>query len=227
MDTTPELVTTIRAALTQAADPARAPQMQAYMKSAMPYLGVPMPVTRRLTKQAAADHPPAALAELIGSAAELWRGAEYREERYAATELTGVKMVAGRLELLPLCTEMIVTGAWWDHVDATSQRIGAMLLAHRDAVEPVVRTWSTDPDRWLRRSSIICQLALGTRTDTDLLRDVIEPNLPDREFFVRKAVGWALRQYARTDPDWVLDFVDQHAAAISPLSRREALKHLS
>jgi 3-methyladenine DNA glycosylase AlkD len=221
-----DLVGVIRAGLRAAADPTRAPQMQAYMKSAMPYLGVSLPVTRRITRTAAKEHPPAGPADLTGSAAALWRSAEYREERYAATELTGLRMAAGRLELLPLCTEIIVTGAWWDHVDAVSQRIGAMLLAHPDEVEPLIRSWSTDPDRWLRRTSIICQLAFGGRTDTALLSDVIVPNLQDRDFFIRKGIGWALRQYARTDPDWVRAFVAEHAAVISPLSRREALKHL-
>jgi 3-methyladenine DNA glycosylase AlkD len=220
------LVGAIRAALRSAAEPVRAPQMQAYMKSQMPYLGVSVPVTRKITRRAVTVLPALRPAELIEAAARLWREAEYREERYAATELTGVKLAAGRLEMLPLCTEMIVTGAWWDHVDAVSPRIGAMLVAHRDEVEPVVRRWSTDEDRWLRRSSIICQLALGPRTDTTLLRDVIEPNLTDPEFFIRKGIGWALRQYARTDPQWVRAFVGQHSDEISPLSRREALKHL-
>ena len=219
-------MTAVRAALRAAADPARAPQMQAYMKSAMPYLGVSMPVTRAVTERAAAAHPPAGPADLVDTVLALWRSAGYREERYAATELTASPVLAGRMELLPLCTEMIVTGAWWDHVDPLSQRIGGLLQAHRRDIEPVVRAWSTDPDRWLRRSSIICQLGLKARTDTALLRAVIEPNLADREFFVRKAIGWALRQYARTDPSWVLAFVDEHASAISPLSRREALKHL-
>ena len=222
-----DLVRAVKAGLRAAADPARAPQMQAYMKSAMPYLGVPMPLTRALTKRAAVDHPPPRLQDLIDAATALWRSADYREERYAATELTALRIASGRLELLPLYIEIIVTGAWWDHVDAVSQRIGALLIAHRAEMEPVVRAWSTDPDRWLRRSSIICQLALGDRTDTALLADVVEPNLPDTEFFVRKAIGWALRQYARTDPDWVRGFVQSHASTISPLSRREALKHLT
>ena len=92
----------------------------------------------------------------------------------------------------------------------------------------MIREWSTDPDRWLRRSSIICQLALKHRTDVALLTDVIEPNLADREFFIRKAIGWALRQYARTDPDWVRAFVAVSTRTpLSPLSRREAMKHLS
>lgn len=222
----PTLVDTIRSELWSAADPARAPQMRAYMKSTMPYLGVPLPMTRRITKSAAVSHPPADVADLLASATELWRGATYREERYAAAELTGLRLAAGRLEMLPLYREIIVTGAWWDHVDGISERIGALLPAHRAVLEPVIREWSTDPDFWLRRSSIISQLALKERTDIQLLADVIEPNLADREFFIRKAIGWALRQYARIDPDWVRAFVTAHEAAISPLSRREALKHL-
>jgi 3-methyladenine DNA glycosylase AlkD len=90
----------------------------------------------------------------------------------------------------------------------------------------VVRSWSVDPDLWLRRASIICQLGFKDRTDPELLSEVIIPNLSDREFFIRKGIGWALREYARTDPDWVRAFVSEHDAAISPLSRREALKHL-
>ena len=222
----PTLVGTITAELREAADPARAPQMQAYMKSAMPYLGVPLPVTRRIARSAAARYPPADVADLLASATTLWRTATYREQRYAAAELTGLRLAAGRLELLPLYREMIVTGAWWDHVDGISERIGALLLAHRPDMEPVIRGWSTDPDHWLRRSSIISQLALKERTDVTLLTDVIVPNLADREFFIRKAIGWALRQYARTDPNWVRAFVIDHQAELSPLSRREAMKHL-
>lgn len=221
-----ELVRAIRDALTRAADPGRAPQMQAYMKSTMPYLGVRLPETRRIARAAAAEYPSADIDDLVAGATDLWRTAQYREERYAATELTGLRMAVGRIEVLPLCREMIVTGAWWDHVDGVSERIGRLLLAHRDELEATIRQWSTDPDRWLRRSSIISQLALKGRTDVDLLADVIIANLADREFFVRKAIGWALRQYARTDPQWVRDFVTTHLDALSPLSRREAMKHL-
>lgn len=220
------LVPTIKDALARAADPARAPQMQAYMKSSMPYLGVSLPVTRRIARSAATEFPPTDVQDLVRAATELWRTADYREERYAATELTGLRIAAGQLAVLPLCREIIVTGAWWDHVDGVSGRIGALLIAHRAHLEPMLRQWSTDSDRWLRRSSIISQLGLKADTDVGLLSDVITVNLADREFFIRKAIGWALRQYARTDPDWVRAFVAAHDAELSPLSRREALKHL-
>jgi 3-methyladenine DNA glycosylase AlkD len=93
------------------------------------------------------------------------------------------------------------------------------------AVAPVVRVWSTDPDRWLRRAAVICQLGSGPTTDTALLADTIEANRSDPDFFLRKGIGWALRQYARTDPAWVRAFVAAHPD-LSLLSRREALRHL-
>jgi 3-methyladenine DNA glycosylase AlkD len=221
-----ELTSAIRTALREAADPARAPQMQAYMKSSMPYLGVPVPVVRQIARVSAARCPMTEIDELRATATELWRSATHREERYAATELTGLKPAAGRVELLPLCREMMVTGAWWDHVDAVSHQIGAMLRADAGRLVPVLRSWSVDPDLWLRRSSIICQLGFKDRTDSELLAEFITTNLADQEFFIRKGIGWALRDYARTDPDWVRAFVAEHDAVISPLSRREALKHL-
>jgi 3-methyladenine DNA glycosylase AlkD len=220
------LPTAIRDGLRAAAEPERAPGMQAYMRSTMPYLGVRVPVVRRIVRAAVKADPPAGVHDLLPIAATLWRQAVYREERYAATELLGLRPARGRLEALPLLTEVIVVGAWWDHVDAVAHCVGAVLRAHRAAVEPVVRAWSVDADRWLRRASIICQLDARDGTDLDLLTDVIDANLADREFFVRKAIGWALRQYARTDPDWVLAFVTQRRAALSPLSYREAVKHL-
>ncbi len=222
-----ELVEVIRDALRAQADPDRAPGMQAYMKSSMPYLGVPMPTMRRLTRAAAVRHPPADLDDLRQSAATLWRSAEFREERYAATELTCLRMATGRLELLDLWREMIVTGAWWDHVDAVAHRIGSLLVAHHEQMAPLLRGWAREPDRWLRRSSIICQLSLKSSTDVVLLTEVITVNAGDPEFFVRKAIGWALRDYARTDPEWVRSFVTDHLDVLSPLSRREAMKHLT
>ena len=90
-----------------------------------------------------------------------------------------------------------------------------------------MRMWSRDPDFWIRRASITSQLRAKGATDTVLLADVIEPNLADREFFIRKAIGWALREFAKTAPDWVEEFVVQHGQELSPLSRREALRRIS
>jgi 3-methyladenine DNA glycosylase AlkD len=89
-----------------------------------------------------------------------------------------------------------------------------------------MRAWAESDDLWLRRSSIISQLTFAERTDTALLLECIEPNLADRSFWIRKAIGWALRQYARTDPQWVRATVAGFGDRMSGLSRREATKHL-
>lgn len=200
--------------------------MWAYMKSALPFVGVRVPVVRTVVRDVAGTHPPADLGQLQAAATTLWREATVREERYAATSLTGLPLARGRLELLPLHHEMIVTGAWWDHVDEVARRVGATLVAHPDLVAPLLRSWARDDDLWLRRCAIISQLGLRDCTDVALLTDAVDANLADRELFIRKAIGWALRDHARTDPDWVRAFVAARHDALSPLSRREALKHL-
>jgi 3-methyladenine DNA glycosylase AlkD len=220
-----DLVAAVRAALRSAADPARAAGQQAYMKSAQPYLGVPVPDVRRLTLALVREHPPSSVAEVREAATALWREATHREERYAAVALTGLPIVRGALEMLPLYEEVITTGAWWDHVDGVAPRIRDLLLSHPATVAPLLRAWARSPDRWLRRSAVIAQLGAKARTDRALLTEVVEVNAADPEFFVRKAIGWALRDFARTDPDWVRRFLAEHE--LSPLSRREAAKHLT
>lgn len=216
------LADSIRLALREAADPALAPAQQAYMKSTMPFLGVRVPEVRRLTKAAARGEADAA--PIVAAALGLWRGATHREERYAASALMALRPVRARLDMLDVHEEMIRTGAWWDHVDEVTHRLTETLDAHPDEMTPLLLSWSRDPDHWIRRASIISQLGRRGSTDVDLLTAVISPNLADSEFFIRKAIGWALREYARTDPGWVRGFVDAHE--LSPLSRREALKHL-
>lgn len=209
-----------------AADPGLAPGMDAYMKvkqnGSLPFLGVRRPAVRALAREAARDHPDDGI--LLDAVRTLWDEGTAHEERYAAQDLLGLRWARERLDLLDLHRHQIVSGAWWDHVDESAHRIGDLLVAHPDTLDPVLRTWSRVPDRWLRRVAIIAQLGRRERTDLGLLSAVIEPNLTDQDFFVRKAIGWALRQQARTDPHWVREFVETHD--LSPLSRREALKHL-
>lgn len=222
------LLAAVRGGLAELADPHRAPDMQRYMKSRMPFRGVPSPERRALGKRTFAAHPLSDVDAWRATVLSLWRDAAYREERYLAVDLTGYRRYAAwqTPDLLPMYDEMIVTGAWWDYVDElASHRIGSLLRAHRDTVEPVVRRWATDADLWRRRTSIICQLRSKEDTDTDLLTHCIEANIGDRDFFIRKGIGWALRQFARSEPAWVGAFVDAHPQ-LSPLSRKEATKHL-
>ena len=224
-----ELVHALRAGLAAAADPVAAPAMQAYMKSDLPYHGVRSSRCRAIFSTVIAARPLPDRAAWLAAVRRLWDEATHREELYAALAVLRDRRYAEHRDpdVLPLYRHVLVTGAWWDVVDDTAAHlVGPLLLAHPAEVGPVLRTWAVDEDRWLRRTSVIAQLLAKDRTDLDLLTTAIDANLDDRDFFLRKAIGWALRQYARTDPDWVRAFVAERADRLSPLSRREALKHL-
>jgi 3-methyladenine DNA glycosylase AlkD len=205
--------------------------MQAYMKSAMPYHGVQTPALRLLCKAFFARYPFSSPEEWQAGCLTLWREAKFREERYAAIELTGHHLYCPwqTLATLPMYEEMIVTGAWWDYVDAiATHRLGGLLKAYPASSNRTMRTkmlqWSRSRDLWKRRSSILCQLHYKQETDLDLLYACIAPSLDSKEFFLQKAIGWALRQYAWTNPEEVRNYCS--ARELSNLSRREALKNI-
>jgi 3-methyladenine DNA glycosylase AlkD len=224
----------VRAALAGQGDPARAAGQQAYMKSELPYVGLTAPELRALLRPLLVEHRFVDRGSWEAAALELWDDATHREEWYATVALLRHRAYRTWLDpdLLPLLEHLVRTGAWWDVVDEiASHLVGQVLLEHRAAVTPVMDAWSQDArSLWVRRTAMLAQLRHGEHTDTDLLERVLVANLDDtaygREFFVRKALGWALRQHARSDPAWVRTFVATHADRLSGLSRREALKHL-
>ncbi len=223
------LIRTVRRALEQAADPAKAPQMQAYMKSTMPYRGVSSPVLRQLCREAFTAHPLPTVGQWQRVVLELWRDAAFREERYVAVLLTESRLYREFLtfDSVPMLEELIVTGAWWDFVDTIAgHSLGAILSAEPRRMKPLMRRWSKDTDMWKRRASILCQLGFKHDTDLKLLYDCIEPNLTHKDFFIRKAIGWSLRQYAWTDPKEVRRYVKANTDRLSGLSVREAMKNI-
>jgi len=224
-----DLIAAVRAELARAADPTKAPTMRAYMKSEMPYLGVSLPAVRAVCQTVFADYPLASFEEWRDTALSLWRTAQFREERYAALALTGDRRYRDyqRPAVLPMYEEMIVSGAWWDYVDeVATHRIGPLLARYPETIRPELRVWSRDDNLWKRRAAILAQIGFKANTDEELLFACIGPNLSDRDFFIRKAIGWALREYAKTNASAVRRFVRDHEASLSPLSRREAMKHL-
>jgi 3-methyladenine DNA glycosylase AlkD len=210
-----------------AADPTRAPGQQAYMKSTMAFYGLTLPEVRTISGRVFSGTE-MDCARWRQTILALWRGARRREERYAALYMLRLKKHRSCLtpDTMPLLEELVVSGAWWDFVDETAGAIGDVLREHPGRMKPLMRRWSTDGDMWKRRVSIICQLGSKRDTDLDLLYANIEPNLADREFFIRKAIGWALRQYAWTDPTEVARYVRANESRLSALSRREALKNI-
>ena len=223
------LVDALRDGLAALGDPAKAPEMQRYMKSTMPYRGVPTPARRQLVRAALAAHAPTDRATWEATVRRLWDDAAFREERYVAIDLCAHRTARAwqDVDTVPLYDHMVVTGAWWDHVDSVAiPLLGPILRAAPGSMTPLVRQWSVDDDMWRRRTSIIVHNGSKAATDLDLLTDVIVANEDDRRFFVAKAIGWALREQAKTDPSWVRAFVAAHADRMAPLSVREALKHL-
>ena len=226
-------------ALADAGDPSRAVGQQAYMKSDLPYHGLTTPELRATVRPIFAPAVPTLTTpEALDDAVRgLWDNATHREQRYAAITLLRHRGVARHRtpDRLPLYRHLILTGAWWDYVDDIAiHLVRELVLAHPD-VGAQMRDWAHEPDIWLRRTAIICQVGAGRGTDTDLVVAAVLPNLEGTEtagpmgrqdFFVRKGIGWMLRDYAYTDPDWVRTFVEQHRHAMSGLTIREATKHL-
>ena len=229
------LVSAVRTALLAAAVPAKAPAMQAYMRSALPFYGVSaVPRDRALQAVLASQPPLRSFAAWRDTALGLWRGAAAREERYAVFALLAHAQYAehsSSLQALPLYEELVVSGAWWDYVDAVAPRhLGGLLAAHGAAFAPTLRAWARCDDVWKRRAAMIAQLGAGRQLDSALLFDCIGANLlgspHGHVFWIQKAAGWALRQHARVAPDEVRAYVAAQGDALSALTRREALKHI-
>lgn len=226
---TSKLLTELRKELKKAAVPAKALEMQAYMKSTMPYHGVQTPMRRAICRQVFKDLAFKNAQEWESEVRAIWSGARFREEKYCALQLCSHKSADEfqTPKALKLYEHLIVDGAWWDYVDTlAADRVGGLLERFPKEIKPLMLEWSRSKDMWKRRTSIICQLNLKDAFDLELLYTCIEPSLGSKEFFLQKAIGWALRQHAWRDSKEVKRYIAQNEARLAPLSRREALKNL-
>ena len=214
LTTMSELFPLLRRALVDVADPDRAPAMAAYMRNRFPFLGVGTPQRRRASREILRALPRAADWDFI---ADCWAAPE-REFQYVACDHLA-RVPVGPAEL-PALKQLVTRKSWWDSVDALAKTIG------RAADPASMRTWAQDPDPWVRRAAILHQLGRREHTDTALLAEIILANTGATDFFINKAIGWALRDHARANPEWVRDFLREHGSLLAPLSRREAGKHL-
>ncbi len=223
-----DLLLTLRKKLRAAGDAGRAKAMQAYMKSAMPFHGVPAPEVRAVCKQIFAPLAFATRRDWERAVREIWDGAKFREERYCALALTNVRAARPfqTPEAMPLYEKLVTEGAWWDLVDEiATNRVGPILRAHEEPMAALMLRWASDANMWKARTAILSQCRSREATDVELLYACIEPSIESKEFFLRKAIGWALREYARVDMREVKRFVKKNEARLSGLSKREALKH--
>ena len=213
-------------ALRTLADPAKAGPMAAYMKTDMPFYGVQAGDRHRLARQVERAHPFVDQADYEGAVAALW-GLPHREEKYMAIELARLDARFVTPTALPLYERMIREGAWWDLVDDLAVHlVGAVVLTHPREAWPRMDAWIEDPHLWIRRAAILCQNRHRARTDLERLFRYCLARAGEREFFIRKAIGWALRACSYSAPDAVRDFLRDHGHQLAPLSVREGSREL-
>lgn len=211
------------AAYRGAADPVRAAAMAAYMKDRFAFFGIPTPQRRAIDRTV---RPRSLLTydELAATARGAWAVPEREPQYFACDELRRHERVLppSSIELLE---GLIATKSWWDTVDALAHTVGQLVLA-----EPALRSemdrWLASEDLWLNRAAILHQLNWKQRTDADWLAAACLRHASDPRFFLRKAIGWALREHSKVDPAWVRRFVADHDGELSALSKREALKRV-
>ncbi len=214
-----------RSALAEQADPERAVEMAAYMKDRFGFYGIAAGPRRDAVRDATRElGPPPDGDELVELARQCW-AADQREHQYTAADMLRRWVRLLEVPHLDDVDEFIVTKSWWDTVDVLAARVvGPLVQAHPELTD-VMDRWIDDPNLWRRRTAILHQLGYKDRTDAERLFAYCEGLAEEREFFIAKAIGWALREYAKTDPDAVWSFVDRHQQQLAPLSVREAMKH--
>ncbi len=223
------LIEAVRKSLERHADPKKAGPMQAYAKSPMPYYGIQAPKLREVCLPLFEHHTLTTAAAWRQAIAGLWDTATRKEQRYAALELAAHQPYQRfvSMALVPLYRRLIQDGAWWDTVDSLAHRVAVLLATYPGPLQRTLRAWAKQDNIWLRRVAIIAQVGAREATDVELLYDCIRPSLDSKEFFLRKAIGWALRELAKTDPAEVKRFLGAHRQALSPLSIREAEKGIA
>ena len=194
-----------------------------YLRNQFEFLGIRAPIRRKLTSQFIKDNGLPDKDCLQAVIYFLWDMPEREFQKGALDLLAKSKKTLGP-EDIPWLSNLIVKKSWWDTVDELAPHsIGSIFLAHPEIISSYADKWIEDENIWLQRTAIIYQLFYKDKTDVERLYRYILRRADSNEFFVQKAIGWALRQYAKTNPDAVMSFVSTHS--LKPLSRREALKH--
>jgi 3-methyladenine DNA glycosylase AlkD len=217
-------VASLKASFEQHADPSQAAPMKKYMRDQFEYLGIKTPQNAALQKAFFEEHGFPKPSELDTILRDLW-SLPQREFQYVAVGLLGRFNKDLPAKFIKTIEYLLVTKSWWDTVDSIAGgTVGVHFRRFPEVREKYLAKWRASDNFWLRRTTILFQLNYKKETDFELLCEIIRENLDSKEFFINKAIGWSLRQYARVDPIAVREFV--RSTPLHPLSRREALKHI-
>lgn len=204
-------------------DPVRAAKMEAYMRNQFPFLGIPAAPRKAVYQKAFRN----ALKEkrIDFDFVETCFSKPEREFHYAGVDYLLAIQSLLTPQHLPKIKEYIQKKSWWDTVDGLDGVVGSLVLRYPN-LKNIMIEWSLEDNIWVRRVAIDHQLLFKENTDTDLLAAIIKNNLNDTEFFINKAIGWSLRDYSKTNPEWVANFIQENLASMSTLSIREGSKYL-
>jgi len=221
-----DIVAFVQRELRDRADARKAVAMAAYMKTDMPFYGVPKPARELIHRELKQRFAPSNRKDYQRAVLKLWR-LPHREEKYFAIDVARTWRDFIIPESMPLYRRLVEEGAWWDIVDEVAAHlVGTVLLQHRNEIAPIMDRWIEDDDLWIRRAAIISQLRHKDKTDHTRLFRYARAQAAEKDFFIRKAIGWALRQYTYTAPDRVRDFITRNRGKLSPLTYREASRVL-
>jgi 3-methyladenine DNA glycosylase AlkD len=219
-----EYLDPIRESFEQHADPGRAVQMSAYMRHKSAFYGIAAPIRKEISREFIRNNGLPGKEQLESLVDYAWKQPE-REWQYAVMEILERFARKGDEALLPVAEFMITQKSWWDTVDYIAPNIaGAVLKKHPERIPYQTERWMNSGNLWLQRACLLFQLKYRNETDQELLFRLCERLSDHKDFFIRKAIGWALREYAKRNPGAVLEFVNSHT--LSPLSRKEALKRI-
>lgn len=206
------------------ADPTLKPRQEAYMRHQFTFFGINQPKRLAIQKMLFKEHPVRTVDELHDLVTALWR-LETREYLYTANDLLQKYKKLWTVDTLEVLKFCILTASWWDTIDDIAGNSVGELCVQFPALIAVMDEWIVGDQMWLRRSALLFQLRYKTKTDTARLFAYCTKIMHEKEFFIRKAIGWVLREYSKTNPHAVAQFVAQHSNTLSNLSKREALKY--
>tara|TARA_B100000508_G_scaffold140085_1_gene139927 strand:- start:7261 stop:7926 length:666 start_codon:yes stop_codon:yes gene_type:complete len=203
-------------------NPEVAKQQSAYLKDQFSFYGLKSPERRSIQKSFLIKKNLPGKSEAFEIIAELWEMPE-RELHYFAMELLLKYHKEYSKEDIGFFEKLIISNSWWDSIDVIAPKIlGSFFLKFPELRESAVDRWIKSGNIWLQRSAVLFQLKYKEKMDKELLTSIIDRLKNEKEFFIRKAIGWVLREASKRDPDWVLEFVDSYD--LQPLSKKEALK---
>jgi len=220
-----EILTSISEQLHSSANPVKAQGMSGYMRNQFEFLGIDTPLRRNTVNNTLKRYSTPSEQEVIELARALHQLPQREFQHAGVDALIYHRKLIGPAFIGEPAEFFITHKSWWDSVDALNPLIRRLVQSHSECV-PVMHQWITSENKWIARSALTHQLTLKANTDTARLAQLCSLRASDTEFFIAKAVGWALRDYSHTDPHWVFEYVDSHPE-LSALARREALKVIS